>query len=107
RNARHKPDDGKGGGDLPQWTRFPRFRGRCTGRHTRRASDSLSSPLLDRFMKQNAGLDGLKPLLLDLVGPRERRRPEMLIALQMLATFAGLPAGCDSRECRRRGTAAP
>ncbi len=59
--------------------------------------------LHETIKEMRDGLTGMQPLLLDLFGPRERRRPEMLIALQMLATFAGLPAGCDRRECRRDG----
>ena len=59
--------------------------------------------LRETIEEMHAGFDGLKPLLLDLVGPHDRSRPEVLIALQMLATFAGLPAGCDRRECRRDG----
>ena len=59
--------------------------------------------LQDAIEEMRAEFDGLKPLVLDLVGPHDRSRPEVLIALRMLATFAGLPAGCDRRECRRDG----
>ena len=59
--------------------------------------------LQDAIEEMRAEFDGLKPLVLDLVGPHDRSRPEVLIALRMLATFAGLPAGCDRRQCRRDG----
>ena len=59
--------------------------------------------LHETIKEMRDGLAGMQPLLLDLFGPRERRRPEVLIALQMLATAAGHPAQCERRECRRNG----
>ena len=59
--------------------------------------------LHETIKEMRDGLAGMQPMLVDLFGPRQRRRPEVLIALQMLATFAGLPARCDRRECRRDG----
>src|SRR5690606_32480124 len=46
-NPGHGPDDGEGGGDLPPVEAVPRSRGRPTGRHARRTSDSLSSLVCD------------------------------------------------------------
>lgn len=51
-----------------------------------------------------AGIAKLKSTLVRFVRPRERRRPEVLLALQVLATAEGLPARCERRECRRDGT---
>ena len=45
----------------------------------------------------------LKPHLIDLFEPRQRPRPEVLVALQLLASRAGFPAQCSGRECRRSG----
>lgn len=43
----------------------------------------------------------LRPAIVDLFKPKPRERPEMLIAVQMLATGAGIPRQCGSRDCRR------
>ena len=48
-------------------------------------------------------LDGLRWAIAAMFMPRERRRPEGLVAVQALATCAGLPQRCESRECRREG----
>lgn len=45
----------------------------------------------------------LKAGVVDLLAPRQRPRPEVLVALQLLATRAGLPTECSNHECRRTG----
>ena len=45
----------------------------------------------------------LKRSIAEFLTPRPRQRPELQIALRMLASKAGVPSLCDRRECRRDG----
>lgn len=39
--------------------------------------------------------------LAEYLEPRPRQRPELLLAVRLLASTAGLPSRCSRRECRR------
>jgi hypothetical protein len=45
----------------------------------------------------------LKAALAAAFAPRQAPRPEVLFALRLLATQAGLPGRCARQECRRAG----
>ena len=55
----------------------------------------------EKIAAYQAGVADLKGVLVRFVEPRQRRRPEVLLALQALATGAGLPLRCPNRRCRR------
>lgn len=56
--------------------------------------------MLDRA---RASLPDLKAAVVDQFAPRQTPRPEVLVALQLLASTAGLAAQCPNGACRRAG----
>ena len=61
-----------------------------------------------RLLRENVKLvrkqlPELKAAIVDLLAPKERLRPEVLGALHLVATAAGVPAGCPDPACRRTG----
>jgi hypothetical protein len=55
-----------------------------------------------RERSTNLVLD-MKAVLIDLYEPRQTPRPEVLRALQLLASGAGFHADCPNHACRRAG----
>lgn len=62
--------------------------------------------LRQKFERVRASVPELKAALLGLFAPRKTPRPEVLIAVRWLASFAGLPEQCPNAACRRTGQCA-
>ncbi|MEW9838601.1 hypothetical protein, partial [Mesorhizobium marinum] len=64
----------------------------------------LENRHLEEMLKSAAATaDEVRLRLAEYLEPRPRRRVEILVAVQWLASLAGLPGRCDRRECGRTG----
>ncbi len=59
--------------------------------------------LEERLQSVTAEAEAFKLSLAEYLEPRPRPRTEVLLAVQLLASTAGLPERCGRRECHRTG----
>lgn len=59
--------------------------------------------LEEQLQSVTAEAEAFKLSLAEYLAPRPRPRTEVLLAVQLLASTAGLPARCGRRECHRTG----